>query len=148
MRLERVKRKEINMSTNIEEYPNMIREEIIQNYINWRKRHNHINKCVFCITAPGDVQDARNEKRLDSVRELLDRNNVNYHYCDTVMGSWNLDSEWIETEKFECVIEYSGVYPIHWNIKDVVEFEALNNDGKIVTRVYLVDEDGNYIPNH
>lgn len=127
---------------------NNSRENKIQKWIKNRIENNEINNCVFYITSPQYTECVCKENYITNIIEILEKNNIKYDYCDTVSGSWNLNNEWIQTEKIECIIEYCGVYPINWDINDVVVLENLHNEGKIIIRVYLIDKDGNYIPNH
>ena len=103
--------------------------------------------CMFDITVPWEIIDKDKDERFFEIKEILDRNNVTYGFVDTVPGSWNLNDDYLETDKIECIVEYCGVYPVHWNINDVVRLEELHNAGKLVINVCIVDEAGNYIPN-
>lgn len=47
----------------------------------------------------------------------------------------------------DCIVEFCGVYPVDWNIDDVVDFERMETEGEIVVTVGWI-EDGKYIPNH
>lgn len=43
--------------------------------------------------------------------------------------------------------EYWDVYPVGWNIDDVVELERMESNGEIVVLVNWIEGD-RYIPNH
>lgn len=122
------------------------RTEIIQEWINERKEKNEITKCVFSITIP-KCENLHKNKVIDKIEKILEKNLVTYRYVDTVCGSWNLNRDWIESGKMNCIVEYCGVYPIDWDIDDVVEFERMETNGEIVVFVDWVEND-QYVPNH
>jgi len=118
----------------------------IQSWIDVRIKREETTLCVFNIKIPADEEvDAE-------VKDILVRNNVKYDKRDTIVGSWNLNSDYYECEPVECIVEYCGVYPVHWNIEDVVKLEALCNTDKISIHVYWVvpDENGieGFVPNN
>lgn len=119
------------------------RTEIIRKWINARKERNEIKKCIFYITTPKCVDVYKNEK----IKGILDRNRVEYCNVDSVCGAWNLNRDWIESDIMNCIAEYCGVYPIDWDIHDVVEFERMEANGEIIVFVDWI-EDGKYVPNH
>ena len=51
------------------------------------------------------------------------------------------------TGDIDCIVEFCGVYPIDWDIDDVVEFERMETEGEIIAMVDWI-EDGEHIPNH
>lgn len=122
------------------------RMEIIRNWINARKEDNEVTRCIFYITVP-KYTDILKDETMKKVEAMLERNNVTCNRIDTVSGAWNLNRDWIETGKMDCIVEFCGVYPIKWNMKDVVEFERMENDGEILVLVDWI-QDGKYIPNH
>lgn len=123
------------------------RAEIIQGWINSRKAQNQTCKAIFYITVPHIPDDIGKDEQMILFSEMLERNNVPNFFVDTIPGAWNLNRDWIETEPVECIIEYCGVYPVNWNIDDVVMMEELETEGKIIISVF-VNEDGKYVPNH
>lgn len=122
------------------------RSEIIQEWINERKEKNEITKCVFNITVPKCTDIDENET-IKKIKAIFEKNTVNFKRIDTVCGAWNLDREWIESGEMNCIVEYGGVYPVNWDIDDVVEFERMETNGEIVVLVECL-ENGQYVPNH
>lgn len=122
------------------------RSEIIQSWINARKERNEITRCVFYITVPKDEDFERNGT-IEKVKVMLERNLVTCKHVDTVDGAWDLNRDWIESGEMDCIVEYCGVYPVDWDIEDVVEFERMETNGEIVVLVDWVVND-QYVPNH
>lgn len=122
------------------------RTEVIQEWIDARKERGEITECVFYITVPKDT-DILNDETIKKIETILDRNHVSSVRVDTVCGAWNLNRDWIETGRMNCIVAFCGVYPIDWDIEDVVELERMETDGKIIVLVdWIVD--GKHIPNH
>lgn len=124
----------------------MERTEAIRRWINARKERGEITKCVFHITVP-KCTDLHTNETITKVEGILNKNHVKYDHVDTVCGAWNLNRDWIETGEMDCIVEFCGVYPVDWNIDDVVDFERMETEGEIVVTVDWI-EDGKYIPNH
>lgn len=124
------------------------RAETIHSWIDARKKQE-ITKCVFYITIPQNLGalNVCKDHRIKRIEEILSKNHVNYRYVDTVSGAWNLDKVWIETDTLDCIVEYCGVYPISWDIEDVVEFEQLEQEGRITVLVHWITDKG-HVPNH
>lgn len=122
------------------------RAEVIQEWIHARKARNEITKCIFHITVP-KATDIDKDETIKKMEEILDKNHVSHGHVDTVCGTWNLNREWIETGEMDCIVEYGGVYPVNWDLEDIVEFEHMETNGEIIVMVdWIVD--GEYIPNH
>lgn len=118
----------------------------IQGWIDARKERGEIYRCVFSITTP-KITNFYDDETIAKINKMLKRNNVNSDRFDTRSSSWNLNREWIVTDEMDCIVEYCGVYPINWDINDVVELERMETEGEIVVLVdWIVD--GKYIPNH
>lgn len=124
------------------------RKKAIQEWIISRKEKNEINQMLFYITVPALNINVYKDETLKLIADLLNRNNVSYNYVDTIPGAWNLNRDWIETDVMDCIVEYCGVYPINWSIDDIITFEELENQGKIVVLAIIKTTDGKYIPNH
>lgn len=122
------------------------RAKTIREWIAARKERNEITKCMFYITVPKNTDIYRDET-IRKIEDILDRNRISHGYFDTICGAWNLNRDWIETGEMNCIVEFCGVYPVDWDIDDVVEFERMENEGEIVALVYWI-EDGKHIPNH
>lgn len=124
------------------------RGDTIQTWIDARKEKGQTSKMVFYITVPCVNINIYEDKIMQLISEILDRNNVKYNCVDTVPGAWNLNREWIETDSIESVVEYCGVYPVDWNIQDVITLEELESIGDIVVLAFEITDDGKCVPNH
>lgn len=124
------------------------REEVIQGWIDARRENGQEpTQCMFHITVPRADVDLYKDETIKKVEEMLDRNHVTYGHVDTVPGAWNLNRDWVETGLIPCYVEFCGVYPVNWDIHDVAEFERMETEGEIITRVnWFVD--GEYILNN
>ena len=122
------------------------RAEAIRKWIDTRKERNEITKCMFYITVPKNT-DLHEDEVIKKVEAILNKHNVSYGYVDTVCGAWNLNRDWIETDSVDCIVEFCGVYPVDWDIYDVVEFERMETEGEIIVMVDWV-KDEEHIPNH
>ena len=125
------------------------RVENIKKIIEKRKERNEIHTCKFYITVHGIIEPLitpiRKNKRFKPIIDILDKNHIEYGCCDSFPGYWSLNHYWIETDDIECTIEYGGVYPVNWNIEDVVTLEDLYYEGKFIIMVDVY-EDGKYVP--
>lgn len=138
------------MSNNLEEkIKKVLRGKEIKNYIQSRVREKDTVKCIFYIKNLSRVgndniySDLSTNPFLQMVQKYTELNVV-----DTVSGSWNLNDDWYETREIECIIEYGGVYPINWNIYDVVFLEDMVNSNKFFIQVFYIDSNGKMIPNN
>lgn len=122
------------------------RAETIREWIEARKERGEITKCMFYITVPKRTNLIKDET-IKKIEGILVKNNIAHGHVDTVCGAWNLNRDWIETGEIDCIVEYCGVYPVNWDIDDVVEFERMECDGEIIVLVdWIVD--GKHIPNN
>ena len=122
------------------------RAGVIRKWIDTRKEQSEITKCTFYITIPKNTDIGSNEI-IKKIEGILDKNHVGYGHVDTVCGAWNLNRDWIETDDIDCIVEFCGVYPVDWDINDVVEFERMETEGEIIAMVDWI-EDGKHTPNH
>ena len=122
------------------------RTEVIQEWIDARKERGEITKCMFYITVPKDT-DIYKDETIKKIEGILDKNHASHGHVDTVCGAWNLNRDWIETGEIDCIVEFSGVYPVNWDVDDVAELERMETDGEIIVLVDWI-EDGKHIPNH
>lgn len=123
------------------------RASIINQWIEDRKeKGERPTECIFNITVPKNI-DLHEDETIRKVKEIFDRNHVSYSHVDTMPGAWNLNRDWLETGHINCIVEYCGVYPVDWNIMDVVELERMENDGEIIIRVVWI-VNGEYVENH
>ena len=129
----------------------MSREVEILSYINSRKKANEKPMpCIFDITVSNisEEEGLYSNESISILTDIFDKYGIEYQQVDTVEGSFNLNRDWIETKDIPCYIEYCGVYPINWDIKDVVTLEQLEYTGKVIIKVTWHPEEDKYIPNH
>lgn len=125
-----------------------LHKEMIQNCINNRKERNELTPCIFYISIP-DARDKLLDNRLiQKISRMLNKYHVDNGICDTVSGAFNLNRDWLETGVMNCAVEYCGVYPVDWDIEDVLEFEDLEYSGQILVNVIWKLGEGEYEPNH
>lgn len=107
-------------------------------------------KVMFAVTIPKiNVNESIYDNIiLKKVQDLFNKYSIKTGFVDTISGSFNLNRDWLETkDDVECFVEYCGVYPIHWDIEDIVELERMEYDGEIFLKVWWHKGD-EYIPNH
>lgn len=114
--------------------------ERIQKWIDERMKDNDYGQVLFSVL----VLDPAYEKQ---VVELIKRNYPKYTRCDTKLGCWCLNDDWYEFYA-DAITEYCGVYPIRWNIADVVFLEELYLRRKIYIDAAWVTKDGHLRPIH
>ena len=106
----------------------------IQSWIAKRMEDKDYINTLFSVL----VLDPAYEKQ---VIELIKRNYPHYNRVDTKLGCWNLNDDWYEFYA-DAITEWSGVYPIKWNIADVVFLEELYLRRKIYIDAAWVTENG------
>ena len=112
----------------------------IQNWIANRMENKDYIKTLFSVL----VLDPDYEQQ---VIELINRNDPDYSRVDTKLGCWNLNDDWYEFYA-DAITEWSGVYPVNWNIADVVFLEELYLRRKIYIDAAWVTKDGHLRPIH
>lgn len=131
----------------------------IKDWIDARVEANETTSCFFYITTPFTQYscDIIEVPIIKKITAMLERNGIekfgsdgpHWTFCDTISGAFNLNREWIEVGPIDCAVEFCGVYPVNWNIEDVVEFEMMEEAGQILVQVFWVDKDNkNFVPNH
>ena len=106
----------------------------IQRWIVKRMEAKDYIRTLFSVL----VLDPSYEKQ---VIELIERNYPHYNRVDTKLGCWRLDDDWYEFYA-DAITEYCGVYPVNWNIADVVFLEELYLRRKIYIDAAWVTKDG------
>ena len=131
---------------NIEEIKNAISESINYRLSDPDYKPYH---CKFLFTVPRYVDgilELEATEEIKTVIDILNKNGVDHSFCDSVPGCYNLNRDWISTEQIvDAVVEYGGVYPIHWDIDSIAVLDKMEYDGKLIINVAWYDEDGNYI---
>lgn len=114
----------------------------------WITRRINNNETGFCTL---QILLLKEESK-GIVEDLLKRNGWKGYPVDSICGCWNLDDEWYELSDVEAIGEYCGVYPVKWDIEDVVLLERLYTNRDIYINVMWKQkcEDGeiDYVPNH
>ncbi len=130
---------------------NIGREQILSRWIQNRVKDKETTNCIFYITTPKLIDSLYKDESIKEVCSLFDKYDIDYMKVDTMPGSFNLNRDWIETSVqnlIECAVEYSGVYPVHWDIEDVVRLEEMERNGNVIIMVVWVTDDGKIIQNH
>lgn len=135
-----------------------IRAKYIQSWIDKRKEDKETTTCYFYVTTPKSVysEHITDRPELKQIIDILERNGYRknkedepfWSFCDTVSGSWDLNRDWLEVGPIECAVEFCGVYPVNWDIDDVVLFESLERTGQIMVHVIWKKDDGTFVANH
>ena len=107
---------------------NMNNKTAIQNMINDRVSKNETTNCLFQILL-------LNKNVKEELESLLLRNGYSIGTVDTVEGCYNLNDDWYELSDVEAIVEYSGVYPVKWDIDDIVLLDKLYYDRAIYINV-------------
>lgn len=116
----------------------------IQSMIDARVKDKEITPCMFYVSK------TISQEYVDEIKKIFDKYEIKWGDVDTVDGAFNLNRDWVETSKstpIPCAIEYCGVYPTNWDIKDVFRLVQLEEEGKIIVLVYYIDGD-DLIPNN
>lgn len=110
-----------------------------------RINNNELVPCQFMISKTYD------DKYVKEITDIFDKYRVEYDTVDTASGAFNLNRDWIQTDStvspIPCAVEFSGVYPASWDIEDVIKLVKLEEEGKILVRVYYIGEDEKLKPN-
>lgn len=125
------------------------KKTMFSKWINKRKESGEeTTPCMFLFTTPKIQKNLEIDENIKILTDILEKYGITWGTVDTVSGSYNLDREWIETnEDIHCYIEYSGVYPVEWDIEDIIKLEELDKNGNLIIKVsYHIGED--FIPNH
>lgn len=109
------------------------RKNAIQNMIADRLVDNNTVNCIFQILL-------LKEESKDILEELLKRNGYEICTVDTVSGCWNLNDDWYELDNVESIVEYCGIYPVKWDINDVVLLDELYYNRDIYINVFWKKE--------
>lgn len=117
----------------------------IQEMIDSRKEAGEITNCVLYVSNGND------HSSIDKVGAILDKYGIKWNMVDTFAGSFNLNRDWIETSSettIPCAVEYCGVYPVNWDIKDVFTLVKLEEEGRAIIMVDWITDDGKRVPNN
>lgn len=126
----------------------MNREEMISKCIEDRVNKKETIKCIFDVTVPQCLETRLEFNKHVDIKEvcgIFDKYSIKYETVDSMPGAFNLDRMWLDTDietPIECAIEYCGVYPVNWDIKDVIKLEKMECSGKIIIKVSCITADG------
>ena len=117
--------------------------------IDERKRTGSYTNCRLYITTPklGVERDMYSPTTpiMQEVKGILERNKADYKVVDTVAGTFNLNREFMETAIIPCAVEFTGVYPLSWDVEGVARLEELEQGGDITILVSCYDDNGEYL---
>ena len=112
----------------------------IQSSIKWRVERGETRDYRFYITTP-KIFGEDNDENIKELLKIFDKYNIGYSKVDTVYDFFDLNREWYMTDiPIECSREYSGVYPVNWEISDVIKLKELDEEGKIIILVPVFKE--------
>ena len=117
----------------------------IRSAIDARVKAKQTTYAYFYISTPKVTDEGGLDKENPALKEIesvLDKYNVTYTEVDNVSGAWNLNKEWLETGKMECAVEYTGVYPVNWELKDILRLEEMYNHGELIINVMVRNHNG------
>ena len=118
-------------------------------YIEEIKENSTEHKVTFTLTSnivANCYSDLMENESIVKVTKIFDKYNISWHVCDTVLGSFNLNQEWIEiSHPIKAYVCWDGVYPVDWSEEDLKLFKNLVDSGKIFVRVNRYDDEGNWI---
>ena len=77
---------------------------------------------------------------IKKVIDLLDRNGVAWHACDSVHGSFSPNQEWLETEPLAVEVSWNDTRPVGWSDEDASSLVRLAFNGEVVVRLEEVAE--------
>ena len=82
----------------------------------------------------------KEDKNMNKVIELLDKYSIAYMIAQerdttTFTRPYNLKREQLTTDFIETVSDTEGVYPLRWNIKDILKLDKLEKTGKVILNV-------------
>ena len=121
------------------------RKQEIKKLIDKRLKNNDTINCLFQILLINEAAKA-------IVENLLTKNGYDIYTVDTISGCWSLNDDWYELDNVESIVEYCGVYPVKWDLDDIVLLEDLYYNRDIYINVLWKKENRNktikYIPNH
>lgn len=125
-----------------------LRKEMIQNCIKSRKERDELTPCIFYISIPDARDELLNNPLIHKISAMLNKYHISHGKVDTVSGAYNLNRDWLETSVMDCAVEYCGVYPVNWDIDDILEFEDLEYSGQILVQVIWKLGESEYELNH
>ena len=108
-----------------------------------RRTHNKEISTVRFYISPKNIDTKIYENDLmKKIEEKFNKIGVKCRVVDTVEGSFNLNRDYLETEKFEAIVEYCGVYPVKMDTKDSAWLSKMDDEGEIRIIVFTYDKDG------
>lgn len=106
-------------------------------------------KVLFNFAVPGHSGSGLlDTPAMMKVQEIFQKYGKKIYTCDTMAGDYNLNRDWAEVQgDVDCFVEFCGVYPVDWDIDDVVTIDEMEHNGEIMIHVdwHVGDK---YVPNH
>ena len=125
----------------------MTSEKIIKSCIEQRIKDNDLTKASLLISPKSAYSSIYNDENIQKIGKLFEEIGVKSHIRDTVLGSFDLNRSWLETDYFDACVEYDGVYPVKMNPKDIAYIQDLDIIGEIRILAYIKEKDGTVHPN-
>lgn len=112
----------------------------IQSSIKWRVERRETRNYRFYITTP-KLFEQDNDEHIKELLKIFDKYNIEYLKVDTVDDFFDLNRDWYMTDTpIECSREYNGVFPVNWEISDVIKMKEFDEEGKVIILAPVFEE--------
>ena len=114
------------------------KKDLIESYF---KNNRYSYKKRF-VVSPVNITNRpiRNNKFIKEFLNLLDKYNISYsiesNQFTTYTRPFNLNRNWIVTDLIECIESKEGIYPLNWNIEDLLILDRLANKSNLIFNIY------------
>lgn len=115
----------------------------IKEWIDIRVKRNETTRVRFCISPKDCHTNIYENQLIHKIEKMFERVGINTRIVDTVAGSFNLNRDFLETDIFDAIVEYCGVYPIKMDTKDSAWLSKLDDCGDVRIFVFTYDKDNN-----
>lgn len=94
------------------------------------------------VVSPVNIsnRNIENNKFIKEFLSLLDIYKIEYSIqnkqCSTNIRHFNNNRNWIVTDSIECIEVTEGIYPVNWNINDLLLLDKLANKSNLIFMVY------------
>lgn len=110
----------------------------IENYFRTKKYSYEIKFAISPINITNRTIESN--KFIKEFLKLLDKYNISFsienRQCTTYIRPFNLYRNWIVTDLIECIEVKEGVYPLNWNIEDLLLLDKLANKSDLIFNIY------------
>ena len=114
------------------------KKDLIESYF---KSNRYSRKTRF-VVSPVNITNRpiRNNKFIKEFLNLLDKYNISYSIKSDQFTDYtrpfNSNRNWIVTDLIECIESKEGVYPLNWNIEDLLILDKLANKSNLIFNIY------------